>query len=322
MLKVLQLPRHGWLPKIRNVQVMTHSRCNANCWFCPWSESEHGTTHVGKMSDETWDRILLNLVPFAAGINGGKFCPYLMNEPLIDKSIFEKISGIYRYFPDTCVEISTNGAALTDKTIDRLFELFQGKRHELWVSHHGIDAASLQHVMQINYDQATENLINLLKKSNGRFNIKIRGAGESRDGKHKVFSRNEYIAYWDRQFDQHGINRQNVSLDAFTFHDRAGTLHRDERGANQLNMGTVRQIDSEHPFYCDRIDQWLHFGWDGSIRLCCMDYHHEIKLPNINETSLLDYFHGPDYFELVSSISGETGCGDGHICTRCTSPGG
>lgn len=322
MLRVLQLPRHGWLPPIRNVQVMTHSRCNANCWFCPHVESEHNTTNKGSMTNETWRNILLNLVPFASGINAGKFCPYLMNEPLIDRTIFEKIDDVYRYFPQTCLEISTNGAALTDKVIDQLFERFSGRRHELWVSHHGVSAESLNYIMQINYDQATENLINLLRKSDGRFNIKIRGAGESRDGQKRVFTRDQYVAYWNQKFVELGINRQNVSIDAFTFHDRAGTLHREERGANQLNMGTVRQIDPQHKFYCDRVDQWLHFAWDGSIRLCCMDYHHEVKLPNINETSLLEYFHGPEYYELVSSISGETGCTPGHICTRCTSPGG
>ncbi len=320
-MKPLKLPMAGWLPPLRFVQIMTHSRCSADCWFCPYSESEH-VKNPGVMADELWHLILANLRPFTDGLSRGKVCPYLMQEPLIDKTIFAKIADIYRCFPKTCVEISTNGAALTDKVVDKLFDAFTDKRHDLWVSHHGIDAESLQFIMQIDYDKAHANLINLLQKSDGRFTIKIRGAGESRDGKHKVFTRQQYLDYWERNFQQHGINRKNVSVDAFTFHDRAGTLHRTDRGANLLNMGTVRQIDPEHPFTCSRISDWIHIGYDGSIIICCMDYHREVKLPNIKDMSLLDYFHSPAYRKLVEKVSGRKACEDGFICRRCTSPGG
>ena len=144
----LQLPHHGWLPDIRFVQVATHSRCNADCVFCPYIESVHASS-PGMMLDETWHLILANLRPWTKTINLGKFCPYLMQEPLIDKSIFSKVADIYRCFPHTCVEISTNGAALTDKTVTQLFELFTNRRHELWISHHGINAETLQHIMKI-----------------------------------------------------------------------------------------------------------------------------------------------------------------------------
>jgi hypothetical protein len=317
----LKLPEYGWLPDIRFVQVMTHSHCNCDCVFCPFIESEHAKAR-SRMTDETWHLILANLRPFSDGINAGKFCPYLMNEPLIDKTIFAKIDDIYRCFPKTCVEISTNGAALSEKTIDQLFERFAGRRHDLWVSHHGIDAESFEHIMRQDYRKATDNLVMLLKKSNGRFTIRIRGAGESRDGKHRYFTRGQYLEYWSRLFRTHNINRKNVSVDAFTFHDRAGTLHRADRGANLLNQGTLRVIDPQHPFYCPRLDQWIHFKWNGDIALCCMDYHAEVKLPNINETSLLDYFHGPEYYALVEKVSGRKACEPWFICARCTSPGG
>lgn len=319
--KVLELPRFGWLPAIKYVQVMTHSRCSADCVFCPYSESEH-IKYPGKMTDETWHLILANLRPFSEGISAGKFCPYLQQEPLIDKTIFAKIADVYRCFPQTLVEISTNGAALTEKVAEQLFDLFRRRRHELWVSHHGIDAATLEHIMRIDYAKATANLIAALKMADGRFRIKIRGAGQSRDGKHSYFTREQYLEHLAKLFRDNSINTTGVEVDFFTFHDRAGTLHRTDRGANLLNMGTVRQIDPQHPFHCCRIDEWIHFGWDGSIRLCCHDYHHEVKLPNINSTSLLDYFHGAEHYALVEKVSGRVTPEPGFICTRCSSPGG
>jgi Iron-sulfur cluster-binding domain len=318
----LALPTVGWLPPIRFVQIQTHSRCNADCVFCPYIESEHAAA-PGTMSDGMWHRILDNLIPFQNGINQGKICPYLMQEPLIDKTIFSKVADIYRRFPHTCCEISTNGAALTDKVIDQLFEQFAGRRHDLWVSHHGINAETLEHVMKIDYERATANLVNLLKKSNGRFTIRIRGAGESRDGKHTYFTRRQYIEYWVQLFIKHQINTQNLSVDSFTFHDRAGTLHRVDREAYKLNIGKVRNLGPEHaPFYCPRVDHWVHIMWDGRIRLCCMDYHGEVKLPSLADMSLVDYFHSDAYRDLVETVSGRKESDPKFICARCVSPGG
>lgn len=299
---------------------MTHSRCNADCVFCPFSESEH-FKHPGNMTDETWNTILLNLMPWKDSLE--KFCPYLMQEPLIDKTIFKKIKQIYEYFPNTKIEISTNGAALTDSTISKLFECFEGKKHDIWISHHGTNAETLQHIMQIDYEKAHTNIINLLKRSNGKYTIKLRGAGESKAVSKVYFTQQEYKDYWQRNFKEHSINTNNVHVDSFQFHDRAGSLHRTDRGACDLNKGIVRQIGPNHkPFSCDRLSSWLHFDWTGAIRLCCMDYHHEVILPNINQMSLLDYFHSNEYADIISKVSGRVDSDDNFICKRCTSPGG
>lgn len=316
----IEMPRNHWLPTLKYVQVATHSRCNADCSFCPYVESAHAA-RPGMMTDATWHKILSNLVPWKDTLL--KFCPYLMQEPLIDKSIFAKIDDIYRVFPNICVEISTNGAALTDSTIDKLLERFSGKKHDLWISHHGIDAQTLEHIMAIDYEKATANLINLLKKADGKFNIRIRGAGRSSTTDRVYFTHEQYMAHWEELFNTHKINRKNVHVDSFKFHDRAGTLHRTDRGACDLNGGKVREIGPGHaPFYCPRINDWIHFMYDGSLRMCCMDYHHEVKLPNINNMSLLTYYHSPEYAELAGKVSGRIESEENFICKRCISPGG
>lgn len=307
---------------IRNVQIQTHSRCNANCVYCPYIESQHHQ-NPGVMSDQLWEKVLRDLTPFADGINQGKVCPYLMQEPLIGKSIFDKIEQIYFVFPRTQVEISTNGAALTGRVVDRLLEVFAGRRHEVWVSHHGINAETLEHVMQINYDRAHANLINFLRTSDGRLRIKIRGAGESRDGKHRYFTRQEYLEYWRKNLCEHGIHPKNINIDAFTFHDRAGTLHRVDREAYKLNIGKIRDIGPGHePFHCRRLDQWVHIMYDGRIRLCCMDYHGEVELPSLQDMTLAEYFESDAYRKLVGMVTGSEESPDNLICKRCVSPGG
>lgn len=307
---------------LRYVQIQTHSRCNANCVFCPYIESEHHA-NPGFMSDELWTKVLEDLGPFADGINRGKVCPYFMQEPLLDKSIFQKIEDLYRAFPDTVVELSTNGAALTERVSDRLLTIFDGRRHDLWVSHHGIDADTLEHIMQIDYRRAHDNLIRLLKLSDGRLKIKIRGAGESRDGSRTFFTRQQYLDYWAENFERHGINPKNVNVDGSTFHDRAGTLHRTDRDAYKLNVGKVRDIGPGHePFHCRRIDEWIHIMYDGRIRLCCMDYHGEVRLPSLADMTLVEYFESDAYRQLVAMVSGAVESPANFICKRCISPGG
>ena len=53
-----------------------------------------------------------------------------------------------------------------------------------------------------------------------------------------------------------------------------------------------------------------------------MDYHNEVKLPNINDMSLLNYYHSREYEELVGKVSGRLESEDNFICKRCISPGG
>ena len=318
---VRDLPEAFWIQKHHLARVKTQARDAAgrrnDCWTVVSVEDNNETEEVFCASVPGVEQFTL-----ADNLRTGN-CPYLMQEPLIDKTIFAKINDIYALFPRTCVEISTNGAALTDKTIDNLFTAFQGKRHDLWVSHHGINAETLQEIMKIDYDKATANLISLLKKSDGKFNIKIRGAGESSCVSKVYFTHQQYVAYWAEMFTKHNINTKNVSVDSFRFHDRAGTLHRADRGANTLNKGKIRDIGPGHqPFWCGRIDEWVHIDYKGDLVLCCMDYHREVKLPNLKDIWLVEYFHSDAYRELVEKVSGRCETPEGFICERCTSPGG
>ena len=65
------------------------------------------------------------------------------------------------------------------------------------------------------------------------------------------------------------------------------------------------------------IFQWIHIMYDGTIRICCMDYRGEVKLPNLNDISLIDYFRSHDYKHLVDMVTGNINLPDDFICKRC-----
>jgi len=273
------------------------------------------------MDDELWTSILDQLEPYAASLAKGLVSPYLMNEPLLDPKLFDRIEQIYARFPDTMVVIATNAIALNARNTDRLLEVLRGRKHQIWVSHHGTDPSTLSQIMRVDPERALQNTLRLLKRGAG-FRIQLRGAGQSRSGRRTWFTPEAYVAYWDRLFQEHAIDTEKVHVDAFEFHDRAGTLHRDDRDAKGLCVGKVREIGPDNPFYCKRVDQWLHVLWDGTLRLCCMDWHGEVPLPNLRQTTIREWFASSAHADLVRTVTGATPAPDGFICTRCVSPGG
>jgi hypothetical protein len=314
------------LANIRNVQIATHSRCNANCIFCPYVESWHAE-QPGVMSDAVWHRILTELSGprFFAGVNGGKVCPYLMQEPLLDPRIIDRIEDIFATFPETTVELATNGAALSKRLTDSLIPLLSrpGRMADIWISHHGIDAESLRRVMQIDHAKALRNIVYFVDAASaaldpGRCRIVLRGAGFDFSRRQRFYTADEYRAYWATQLPH--ANPDMVFYDYFGVHDRAGTITRTERDANTLNYGVVRQIDPEHPFHCARLDEWVHFMFDGAIVLCCMDYHREVRLPSIMDVSLAEYFESDAYRAISRAVTGEISSPPTFICKRCSQP--
>ena len=245
-----------------------------------------------------------------------------MQEPLIDKQIFKYIKSIYDFFPNTLVEISTNGIPLTQKVIDKMMNIFPERHHEIWISHHGINQKTLEHIMDINHDKSVKNIINLLKQADGQLNIKLRGAGLSKKQDIQYFTSKEYQDFWYKIFKEENINISNIDLDSFVFHDRAGTINRKERNANKNNYGVIRDINEENSFYCNRIDNWAHILYDGSYSICCMDYHKEIKLPKIQDIGLVDFVKSEHYLNLVNQVLGLKESPKNFICKRCSSPGG
>lgn len=309
------------LPPISNIQIQTHSRCNADCVFCPYLESWHAA-HPGRMSEELFTSILDQLRPFAPLIELGRVSPYLMQEPLLDRRIFDWIDRIYATFPGTMVEISTNGAALTARAAGELLRVLAGRRHEIWVSHHGIDADSLDRVMRIDHRRATANVIELLRRAEGRLRVRLQGAGQSFDGRIHHFDEREYRRVWAETLVRERVPLRNLTVTTFRFHDRAGAIRRTDRDAHLNNKGVVRTIDADHPFRCDRVGRWLHVMWDGTLRICCMDYHGEVPLPSLDDTPLIDILRSGRYAELVGQVTGAVESPRDFICKRCTSPGG
>jgi len=106
------------------------------------------------MSDELIDKLVREMAEWELPFY---FCPFKVNEPLLDKRIIplcerminETLCGI-RFF--------TNGSPLTDKNIEALANLKPGRFAQLWVSLNEYRPDEYKALMQLDFEQTASRL--------------------------------------------------------------------------------------------------------------------------------------------------------------------
>lgn len=298
-----------------NVQLQTVSACNATCSFCPYQGSWH-QKNPGKMTDEVFKKIVEGLKEYEIR----KFCPYLENEPLLDKDIFKRIQYVVKELKPKCVEISTNLSMLNDRILEEIAETFSNIPHEFRISFHGHNKETYEEIMGLDFDKAYANVFKVVELAQKYpLNIYINGAGtpkaEAKNNMKNWFSKEDYLKFWEGKFDKYE-NKPNVVY--FSYHDRAGAKQLKNRG---MTFDIYREnLDN---FYCIRFDRWAHFLYTGEPILCCMDYNRETAFPDsIKNKTVKELYTSEHYKNLIKKAIGKIDSEDSFICKRCISPGG
>ena len=78
----------------RTIQIQTFTGCNADCIFCPYGET-YQTQPRGKMPIDLFHRV----IDESAENDVRRISPYLMNEPLMDRDLFDKLRYINAKMP-------------------------------------------------------------------------------------------------------------------------------------------------------------------------------------------------------------------------------
>jgi MoaA/NifB/PqqE/SkfB family radical SAM enzyme len=300
--------------RLMNIQIQTTSCCNATCIMCPYPESWH-KKHPGIMTDAIFSRIIGQI----RSLEIDKICPYLQNDPFMDKKIFSRIKEIIERISFKVLEISTNANSMDHGNSELLADIFKNVSHDIWLSFHGVDSLTYENIMGLNFDRCLEHIIHLLKVAQDiPLNIAIVGAGKPLNKKlrHEFnFSKSDYLEFWERIFRENNI-RKRPRVVYFKYHDRAGTIQR-----NSINMKKIIRQDLTQ-FYCPRVDQWLHFLYNGELVLCCDDYHREQVFGNIRTSDLDEILRGAKYQRLKAQVLGQIPSSPDFICKRCINPGG
>jgi MoaA/NifB/PqqE/SkfB family radical SAM enzyme len=277
----------------RTIQIQTFTGCNADCIFCPYGET-YTTQPKGRMSVELFRRI----VDEAAAHGVRRISPYLMNEPLMDRDMFERIRYINEKIPDCKVVVTTNGHFLTPPVVDKILEMGDGI-HKLYVSFQGIDKEAYEKTMRGNMDfeRTMTNVSHFIETQRARGLTRPQLWITMVDT--SVIDATKAVEYW---------RSRGVASKYTTLENRGGNIKDAETFSHSRAMSYYTT--------CTRLFKQAYIMFNGDLVLCCVDYSREQVLGNITSSSIYDVWNGPVATEIRRRYLGHE-FGKLPLCGNC-----
>lgn len=242
------------------IQIQTVSWCNRSCAFCPSGKFPVAKTF---MSLEVYQRVIEQLRELHFR---GRISPYLMNESLLDKRLPTLIAYARQQCPESWIAINTNGDALSESLIERLFEA-------------GLNC------MDVNaYDDTSQYAVYMalaervaarhpdIQLTSGYLDANFNALDLPR---HAKLLHCRDMSDWERRF--------SAKLEVSDLINRAGNVPGAPRLAEPLALG------------CERPFQQMYINHRGEAVLCCNDWRFEVVMGDTAESSLLDIWNHDKY---------------------------
>jgi len=278
-------------PFPRYIQLQTINACQASCTMCPYPVYSK-VFQRGRMDDALFDRVVDEI---ARHDEVETFVPMLQNEPLLDKRLFEKIAQVKRATGGRVrVELVTNGAFLTDETVERIRES-------------GLDT------LDVSLDAASPEVYARVRPGLD-FDAVIAGVERviaARLPHTKLYVRLVRVRENVREVKAFARRWRDLGVPVFIYsaHDRAGSverfdadhriaereltfLQRLERRASRLYMGHCPV-----PFAMTSV---LH---DGQMLMCVHDWGRKVVVGNVGEASIAELWNGERMREIRRALS-------------------
>jgi MoaA/NifB/PqqE/SkfB family radical SAM enzyme len=254
----------------RTIQIQTFTGCNADCIFCPYGATSDSQPR-GRMPPGLFRRI----VDEAAHYGVRRISPYLMNEPLMDRDLFDKVRYIHATIPDCKVVVTSNGHFLTPPVVDALLSI-GGGLHELYISFQGIDRESYGTTMKgsMDFDRTLANVNHFIDEQRRRGLDRPRLWITMVDT--SVIDARQAVAYW---------RARGVASKYTTLENRGGNIRNAESFSRTKAMSYYTT--------CTRLFKQAYIMFNGDMVLCCVDYSREQVLGNITHRSIHDVWNGP-----------------------------
>ena len=248
------------VPLFTRIQIQTVSWCNRSCVFCP-----SGKFPVEKvfMSVEVYHRIIdqLQALNYA-----GRISPYLMNESLLDKRLPAFIAYTRAHCPESWIAINTNGDALSETLLERLFD------------------AGLNSLDVNAYDSAAQHAKHLELAT--RFTAR-RGDITLRTGYSNPFFQGDNIPRSTKL-----LNCRDMSFWEPRFLAKIATPDMQNRSGN---IPGARQVTAPLPVGCPRPSQQMYVNYRGEAVLCCNDWRFEVIMGDTAQATLAEIWMNDKY---------------------------
>jgi len=247
-------------PLFTRIQIQTVSWCNRSCAFCP-----SGKFPVAKafMPVEVYHRVIdqLQAIQFA-----GRISPYLMNESLIDRRLPDLIAYTRAHCPESWIAINTNGDALSEDLICRLFD------------------AGLNSLDVNAYDSTEQHQAHLVLVARV---VARRADIISRVGYSNPFFQGENIPRSTRL-----INCRDMAFWEPRFLARLATPDLQNRSGN---IPGAHHLEAPLALGCPRPFVQMYVNYLGQAVLCCNDWRFEVVMGDTAESSLAEIWMNNKY---------------------------
>ncbi len=263
------------------------NRCNAKCVWCPNPD----LTDLGAMKMDLYRKIIDDYAVRGGVVHFGTF-----GEPLMDKTLKEKIEYLQKFPTIKRVEVLTNAFFMNEKIIPTLLE------HDVAVdiSLDELDRETFEDVKKMSYDVVRQNIIDLLKANDRlhrpvpvNFRIKtLKTMAETLD--HEFF---KIIEGHQCTIALTPIDNNIISNWAGRF-DKAGFLDRYGMDSGQSVRFNHKRFNLTNTAPCTQLWKWMVVYWDGSVVLCCADMFSSTPVGNLREDSIRDVWGGTVLTEL------------------------
>ena len=140
-----------YLDQPKEVSLETWAYCNAKCVFCPYPTMDR---QGEKMSDDLISKLVDQMIDFEHGFY---FCPFKVNEPLLDKRTLPLCETMIAS-ANCGIRFFTNGAVLTIKSIDRLARMPVGRVAQVSVSLNSHKPDDYHNLMSLDFNRTAKKL--------------------------------------------------------------------------------------------------------------------------------------------------------------------
>lgn len=242
------------------VQIQTHTVCNARCIMCPYGSVYKKVSH-GRMKRQLFERI----IDECAEHEVRDLKPFLMNEPLLDRRLPSLIRYARRHLPNTIIGFSTNAQPLKGKLAEELLD--SGLDH-LWVNFNGHTARTYESIMKgLSFECAKRNLLDF-KQCTVKRGSSIQVFVSTVETKPAVAELEASKLFW-QQYD--------IPVVTTPLNNRGGNLK-----ANGLQvLGNIRGYR-----VCDRPFYKMYIAFNGDVILCSSDWERSTIVGNVESSGV------------------------------------
>lgn len=249
----------------REIQLQTHTACNAACVMCPYATVYSSVPH-GRMSLDLFKK----LIDECSEYDVWDLKPFLMNEPLLDRRLPSMIRYARARLPHVTIGFSTNGQLLEGGIAEELLEC---GLDEIWVNFNGNTAATYERIMKgLTFERTRRNVIDFKTRAvqqGAQINVYI----STVETKLTLQEISASESFW-RQYD--------IPVMTTPLNNRGGNLHTEE----------IRVLSDIRGYrVCDRPFYKMYIAHNGDVLLCSSDWRRETIVGNVADSSIYDVWH-------------------------------